>query len=113
MLWLKVSSISGASAIAIAAMFAHKLKGGALEFEAIFKTASTYHLLHSGVMMASALNFTGRKRNIVCSLLACGIVFFSLPLYIVSLRQDRSVFGKFTPVGGMSLIFAWLAIGFL
>lgn len=112
MAWLKVAGFSGAVAVGFGAYGAHGLKNLQPSFIEVFKTASSYHLIHSGVLAACAMNFHGRKKNIACGLLTTGIILFSGSCYTVALLQDRS-YGKMAPLGGMAFIAGWLALGFL
>ncbi len=110
--YLRLTGISGAAAVAISAWFAHRSNLVAPEFRDIFKTATNYHLIHTLLAGISALNCTGKKRMVVCSLCLTGVALFSLPLYVVATKQDRS-YGKLTPFGGVAYIAAWIAFGFM
>ena len=114
MVYLQAAGLSGAAAVALGAWGAHSsaLKGGNPVFADVFKTASNYHFIHTGVLLVSATQFHGKKRNVVCCLLLTGIIVFSGSCYVVGVKQDRA-WGKLAPFGGMSLIAGWLAIAFL
>lgn len=109
---LRLAGLSGAAAVALGAYGAHAMKHAQPQFAEVWKTASFYHFVHSGVLLVNALHFAGTKRKIVGGLLLTGIVLFSGSCYAVGFFQDRA-YGKLAPIGGISFIGAWLAIGFL
>ena len=113
-MFLQAAGLSGAAAVAIGAWGAHAsvLKGANPIFVDVFKTASNYHFIHTGILLVSATQFHGKKRQWVCGLLLSGIILFSGSCYVVAIKQDRA-YGKLAPFGGMSLIAGWLAIAFL
>lgn len=109
---MRLAGVSGALAVGLGAYGAHGLKHLPPTYADVYKTASLYHLLHSGVMLSSAMNLHGRKQKIVCGLFGFGIVAFSGSCYLVAIMQHRS-YGQLAPFGGASLIAGWLAIAFL
>lgn len=109
---MRLAGCSGALAVGLGAYGAHGLKNLAPTYADVYKTASLYHLLHSGVMLTCAMNLHGRKQKIVCGLFGFGIVAFSGSCYLVAVLQDRA-YGKLAPVGGFGLIAGWLAVAFL
>jgi uncharacterized membrane protein YgdD (TMEM256/DUF423 family) len=111
--WIKVAGLYGASAVALGAFGAHGLRGKPDAMKEVWKTASLYHLVHSAVLAASALSLAGRKRNIVCSMLAGGIFLFSGSCYVVVLMNQRAPYSYPAPFGGVLLMGGWLALGFL
>jgi len=78
-----------------------------------WKVAASYHLIHSCALGFSALSLTGRKRNVCCGLFLGGIALFSGPCYLVVIMNERKPYSSVAPVGGLTLIAAWLALGFM
>lgn len=82
----------------------------------IWKTASTYHFLHTlalGLAASQASNLNIRKRNIVCGLFTGGMLLFSGSLYVVVFMNERKPYSYPAPFGGIMLMAGWLAFGFL
>jgi uncharacterized membrane protein YgdD (TMEM256/DUF423 family) len=110
-MWLIVSAVSGALAVAFGAFGAHALKSRlSADALAVWHTAVLYHLVHSAVLAALALS--GRSVALPSALLAAGIVLFSGSLYVLSLSGLRWL-GAITPLGGLCFIAGWLAIALL
>jgi len=111
--WLKVTGILGASAVALGAYGAHGLRDRSDSMRDVWRTASTYHFMHTLALAVGATQLTGRKRNITCSLFTGGILLFSGACYTVALMDERQPWSKIAPVGGFMLMGGWLALGFL
>jgi uncharacterized membrane protein YgdD (TMEM256/DUF423 family) len=101
-------------AVAAGAFGAHALKSRlAAEQLAVFETAVRYHLVHAVALFAVAWASTqwpGAAARVAGWLFIVGIVVFSGSLYLLVLTGERS-FGALTPVGGLSLLAGWLALG--
>jgi uncharacterized membrane protein YgdD (TMEM256/DUF423 family) len=96
------------------AIGAHALKARLTpEALASWGTAVDYHLLHSVVLLALALYALagGRGTNVPSALLLAGILLFSGSIYALALGGPR-LLGPVTPLGGLCLIAAWLALPF-
>ena len=104
-----IAGISGFLAVALGAFGAHGLKNiidaGALE---TYKTGVLYHLVHSTVLLAIALNGNEKYKFAFISI-ACGIILFSFSLYLYSLSRIL-IFAMITPFGGISFLIGWLFI---
>jgi uncharacterized membrane protein YgdD (TMEM256/DUF423 family) len=107
-LW-KIAAVLGALAVLLGAFGAHALSSITDDPARmrIWRTASLYHLVHSGVLLAAALH-PGRP---VWGprLLIVGILVFSGSLYALALT-GIGVLGGITPIGGLCFIAGWLAL---
>lgn len=102
-------------AVIMGAFGAHGLRGRvAPELLAAFKTGAEYHLIHAVAVLALA--FYGQTRGVTidlpATLMCLGITLFSGSLYLMVLTDVRA-FAYATPVGGLTLIAAWLSLAFL
>lgn len=121
---LILTSILGASGVALGALAAHYLKNSIGEnftvsqFDA-FDTATKYQLLHSIVLLVViAMNAKNSsvwlKRS--TSFFISGILLFSGSIYFLATQKLSGLttpkfFGILTPFGGVLLIFGWICIG--
>lgn len=112
-IWMKVAGVSGAVAVTLGAIGAHAFKDQSEQMRDTWRVATNYHFVHTLALGLSAVAFTGRKRNIVCGLFTCGIMFFSGACYLVVLNNERKPYSSFAPIGGFSFIAGWLAFAFL
>jgi len=76
-------------------------------FQEVFRRANTYHMYHALLMAAAPA--VARKPGLVAGLAAAGTALFSGSCYTLALTEDRS-WAKFAPVGGFTLMAAWLAL---
>ncbi len=110
----------GAIGVVLGAFGAHGmpafLESRGLSAELISKRMETfeigirYHLWHAIVLLALPVATTclpARRLRIVMGLLLLGIVLFSGSLYLLVLL-DAPKLGMVTPLGGVSLIMAWI-----
>lgn len=101
-----VAGLLGALAVALGAFGAHGLEGrvsaDALE---TWRTAATYHLVHSVALAAMA----GERSGLAARLLTIGVVIFSGSLYALVL-SGQTWLGAVTPLGGLALIAGWSAL---
>ncbi len=106
--WVWTAAGLGALAVALGAFGAHGLRSkvSAADLE-IWKTAAHYHLIHAVLLFAIAQKeeFRWAKR-----LLLTGILIFGSTLYLLVLTQVK-ILGAITPLGGLSLIAGWIALG--
>lgn len=104
------AALSCAVAVALGAFGAHGLadKVSPKDLDT-WKTAAHYHLIHSVALAAFSMD-TENKLKIVRLLLWIGIVIFAGSLYTLVLSQQR-ILGAITPLGGLSLISAWVLLG--
>jgi uncharacterized membrane protein YgdD (TMEM256/DUF423 family) len=118
--WSAIGAIFLALAVCIGAFGAHALQGRLDAYSrGIYETGVIYHFFHAlGLLIVSVLPRTGvlteARANIVCWLLAAGILLFSGSLYTLAVSGVRTL-GAITPIGGVSFIAAWviLAYGFV
>ena len=78
-----------------------------------WQTASQYHLLHAvafGLCAYAAAHRPGTAASTSGYLLHAGIAIFSGSLYVMALTGTRWL-GAITPIGGLCLLGAWLALG--
>ena len=111
--WCVAASISGFLAVGLGAFGAHVLSGRIAEtLLSGFRTAVLYHLVHSVALLALAL--FGRQRAMAihwpAGLLLLGITLFSGSLYTMALTGETRL-GWLTPIGGVSLLAGWVAVG--
>lgn len=112
----KIAAISAAIAIGLGAFGAHALNdrlvaAGTLE---AWKTAVLYHLVHSVALYFLALRPSGLQNGsalLAARLWSAGILLFSGSLYALALGGP-TLLGPITPLGGLSLIAAWVALAF-
>jgi uncharacterized membrane protein YgdD (TMEM256/DUF423 family) len=114
-----VAACYGASAVALGAFAAHGLSGRLpADLLTSFETGVRYQLLHAVLLLALAawgrmypspwLVWSGR-------LIAVGVALFSGSIYLLSTRtltgwEGARMLGPVTPLGGLLMIFGWLAL---
>lgn len=111
-MWIIISAISGALAVAAGAFGAHGLRARVSADQlSAWSTATQYHLLHSAVLLALALYAVHADKGIrlPASLFLVGMVLFSGSIYLLVLTPWRWL-GPITPIGGLCLIAGWLSL---
>lgn len=104
-----ISGIMGFAGVALGAFGAHGLKSILNEqLLETYKTGVLYHLIHSAVLLAIALEGKEKFKNSFWFFFA-GIILFSFSLYIYSISQI-TMFAMITPIGGVSLLIGWLFV---
>lgn len=110
---LLLGGMLGFVGVACGAMGAHALReridAAALDW---WKTGAQYAQIHAVLCVAVALAVPPprpRLIRIVCAALVLGIVIFSGTLWVMALGGPRWL-GAVTPLGGLSLLAAWLAL---
>ena len=111
--WLLLSSIFGALAVACGAFGAHGLKGrlGVAEL-AIFDLAARYHMYHALALMGLAFlasQFQHPALRVAGWCFSLGIFLFSGSIYALALCGYRWL-SAFAPLGGLAFIAGWLAL---
>ena len=105
----RIAAATGFLAVALGAFGAHGLHGLLERNHAveIWKTASTYHLVHAAVLLFVA----GMKPfpRIAWALFLAGIIVFSGSLYLLAVTDIRQL-GAVTPLGGIGLLAGWLVL---
>lgn len=106
-------SILGFLAIGFGAFGAHGLEGKVSE-QAMgwWKTAAAYHLPISAatVTMGALTRFGFPGARLAGWLFCAGIIVFSGSLYLLTLTDMRWL-GAVTPLGGVTLLAGWAALG--
>ena len=112
--FLTLGAVGILLAVALGAFGAHVPKNTLTpEFTAVYQTAVNYHFIHALGLLAvgllalhlpdsGALRWAG-------ILMTIGLLLFSGSLYALSLSGIRGL-GAITPVGGMTLLAAWLLL---
>lgn len=110
--WTGFAALSCAVAVALGAFGAHGLAGRVTAKDLdIWKTAAHYHLIHSvALVFLSTLDHPSLIK--IQTLMWVGILIFGGTLYGLVLTQVR-VLGAITPLGGASLIGAWIWLSVL
>jgi len=137
--WLKIAGVSGASAVllgAIGSLYmlsinfllcyisnciytigAHALKSHSEVMKDTWKTASSYHFLHTLILTVVATSSSSvlspYKKNVVCMLFSSGMLLFCGSLYVVVYMNERKPYSYPAPFGGIILTAGWLAMAFL
>jgi uncharacterized membrane protein YgdD (TMEM256/DUF423 family) len=118
-LWMISAAVHGFLAVAFGAFGAHGLKSklaglaDGADRMGWWQTASQYHLAHAlafGLCAVAATRYPGTAANASGWLLHAGIAIFSGSLYVMALTGTRWL-GAITPIGGLCLLGAWLALG--
>ena len=104
----RLAGLSGASAVGAAAYGAHGLSDADPVRKKAFENGNRMHLVHS-VMLAVAPILKPRAPRVSGTLFAAGIAIFSGSCYAAALTGAREN-GRFAPVGGSTLILAWLSL---
>jgi len=107
----RIAAVTGFLAVALGAFGAHGLRellerNHAVE---IWRTASTYHLIHAVVLLFVANRAPFAR--IAWALFLAGIVVFSGSLYLLAVTNIHRL-GMITPIGGIGLLAGWLLLGF-
>ena len=111
---LLTATILGSISILIGAFGAHMIKDYLISVQkvGVFETAIKYQFYHVFFLLFLGLSydkFDLRLIEYAFYLCVIGILFFSGSLYLLCLTGN-SVFGMITPLGGLSLVFAWLCL---
>jgi uncharacterized membrane protein YgdD (TMEM256/DUF423 family) len=111
--WITIGALLLALGVAAGAFGAHALKDKLDAYSiAIYEKAVLYHLVHAlGILVVVAIaqsaNLSQRTQNLVCGLLAGGVVVFSGSLYLLAVTGVKWL-GAITPIGGTAFIAAWV-----
>jgi uncharacterized membrane protein YgdD (TMEM256/DUF423 family) len=123
--WLRTGAIWGLLAVAIGAFGAHGLKerfrslgeqfGGLVNErpEAIFQTATHYHMFCALAILAVGLLATNGRGGAALEIagwsFVVGSLVFSGSLYVLAATGLKSL-GMITPLGGLIMIAGWVAL---
>ena len=113
--FLLLSALSGFSAVALGAFAAHGLRDRLpANLLAAFQTGVQYQFWHTAALMLVALLLLQRPGSILFkaagSAFALGMLLFSGSLYLMALSGITAL-GMITPIGGVTLLLAWLLLG--
>lgn len=111
--WL-AAAVNGFLAVALGAFGAHALRDS-LGAQATdwWRTAVLYQALHTAPLLAlGLLPEPTRTARVAGVAILLGILLFSGSLYAMALSGQRWL-GAVTPLGGLSLLAGWVALGLL
>jgi len=105
------AAIIGALAVILGAFGAHALRGqtDALSLQ-LWHTAVEYQFWHALALLGLLIAPASKSRTLSFWAFVCGIVLFCGSLYALALGAPRAL-GAVTPLGGLSLIAGWCALG--
>lgn len=109
--FIRLAGISGATAVALGAYGAHKKEWPLPDNlnrdpRAVFEVANKYHFYNSLALLAIPLV---KRPWLTGSMMTAGIVLFTGTCYYASLTGDQR-FNRLAPLGGTTLILAWLSM---
>ncbi len=112
--WLRIGAVVGGLGVVLGAFGAHGLKERLSPYSLeIFETAVRYQMYHAPALLAVGLiGVLGRGEmalNLAGGSFTLGILIFSGTLYALSVT-DIKWLGAITPIGGLFLIFGWIAL---
>lgn len=113
--FLLIAAVLGFVGVAIGAFGAHGLEA-TLQANGradTFETANRYHMIHALVLIAVAWISTltlGRWSRIAGWAFIVGTLLFSGSLYVLAIF-DIGFMGAIAPIGGVSLLIGWAALG--
>ena len=110
---LLLAAISGAMTVIFGAFAAHILKTQlSTNMWSVFETGIQYQAWHSLALLACGIwarIMPSKAVSYAALFFALGIVCFSGSLYVLALTGIKW-FGPITPIGGVFLIFGWVAL---
>ncbi len=111
LLWIKITAVCGALAVALGAFAAHGLKPQLSEAQLqTYQTAVQYHFIHALALLAIInLPLCERRLLWVARSFLLGIILFSGSLYSIALTGISAI-GLLTPFGGSAFIVGWLLL---
>lgn len=112
-----VAAILGVIAIILGAFGAHALKEVLNENQLVsFETGVRYQFYHALFLLflGTTVLLSDKTKKIILILILVGVLFFSGSIYLLATNDLTSVDFKFlgpiTPIGGLLLIGAWVAL---
>ncbi|CAH8650552.1 unnamed protein product [Heterobilharzia americana] len=105
---VRLAGLSGALAVIASAYGAHGFRDEQEKQRQVFKTGAYYHLVNSVVLLNTPLF---KRPAFSATLFIVGTVLFSGSCYYVAITGDDRL-SRVAPIGGMTLIFAWLSLVF-
>ncbi len=114
---IQLGAILGMIAIILGAFGAHKLKEVLTEAQLqTFETGVKYQMYHALFLLFTALlpAIDEKTKKQIFYLVLFGVLFFSGSIYLLATESLTSIpaksFGFITPIGGLLLILAWVAL---
>ncbi|HRE77576.1 MAG TPA: DUF423 domain-containing protein [Flavobacterium sp.] len=111
------ASILGVISIILGAFGAHALKEVLNENQLVsFETGVRYQFYHALFLLflGTSVLLSDKTKNIILTLVLVGVLFFSGSIYLLATNDLTSIDFKFlgpiTPIGGLLLIGAWVAL---
>ena len=113
-IFLMAASISGFLAVAIGAFGAHGLKQKiSEEMMAVYQTGVQYHFYHTLALLGVGILLQQFPHSLALKVsgwgMLVGMLVFSGSVYLLVLSGTRWL-GAITPIGGLALLVAWLAL---
>ncbi|TGZ73507.1 hypothetical protein CRM22_001472 [Opisthorchis felineus] len=102
---VRLAGFSGALSVIAGAFGAHGFSADREKDKRIFQTGAYYNLVHSIALLGAT---QARRPNLTAGLFLLGMSMFCGSCYYVALTGDNRV-SKIAPVGGITLIVAWLS----
>ncbi len=112
--WVLWAGISGALGVMAGAIGSHGLEGQVPETDlAAFNTGARLHLAHVPALLGVAWLASIRAQGAFLAgcLFVAGTLLFSGSLYVLGLTGSRALV-LVTPLGGLTLIAAWLTLAY-
>ncbi|XP_073946199.1 transmembrane protein 256 isoform X2 [Choristoneura fumiferana] len=109
--FVRLAGLSGAAAVVLGAMGAHRTfpeTDTKEDLRKIFDTANRFHFLHTLALMTVPLC---KRPYIAGAFFMAGMGLFCGTCYYHAFTGDRS-FRRLTPIGGSCLILGWIAMVF-
>ncbi|XP_076299737.1 transmembrane protein 256 homolog isoform X2 [Lasioglossum baleicum] len=106
--YVKLAALSGAAAVGLGAYGSHRkyLDVDDVGLKQVFETANRYHFIHTLAMLG--LPFC-RRPYLGAVFFVSGMVLFSGTCYYYAFTGDGT-YRRYTPIGGVCLIVAWLSM---
>jgi uncharacterized membrane protein YgdD (TMEM256/DUF423 family) len=109
-----IATVCGALAVSVGAFGAHALKDILVSNgrQDTFELAVRYHFYHTFALLTCSWcieKFSPTTSKLAAWMFLIGILFFSGSLYVLSIFNYTKI-AMVTPIGGMFLIFGWIAL---
>ncbi|XP_032227457.1 transmembrane protein 256 homolog [Nematostella vectensis] len=108
-IFYRIAGVSGFVAVVAGAYGAHApqfMKQEGKIHQKVMETGNLYHLIHTLGLLA--VPFSNRP-NLTGGLMCAGMVLFSGSCYLAAITQNRRN-GLLAPIGGVTLMAAWLTL---
>uniref|UniRef100_A0A6U3GPF4 Transmembrane protein 256 n=1 Tax=Bigelowiella natans TaxID=227086 RepID=A0A6U3GPF4_BIGNA len=105
-IWFRVGGLSGALSVGAAAYGAHGFQTDDEALQKSYDNGKSLHMIHSAMIAIAPIT---RRPHLVGTLFTAGTGIFSGSCYAKALTGEGK-YGQFAPIGGTTLILAWLAL---